>query len=386
MDILIIGAGMAAYTAASVLLKADDISVTIISGENYAPYYRTRILETLAGAEASSLMADTSAFPMDRYRLVAGVSALQIDRKAKSVGLSDGSSLEYDVLILAMGSHANLLSLENSDAEGIIAVRSLDDALSLKAMLSDAAHPAVIGGGVLGLEAAYLMHKASGLPVTVLEGFSYLLPRQLDEDSSAFLKGLLEEKGLVFETGVKISGFEEDNGHVSGIRLEGGRTVNADLVAESVGVTPNISLAATAGLSVNRGILVDEYLRTNDRDIYAIGDVAEFEGKVPGLMSTALDMGRTVGAVITGKDEVYRPASPSVMLKVAGLDVFSFGYISAEGTEKFIRSDESSYECCFVKDGILTAAVSIGTREHVALFRGGIGKPFDSAFREKAGL
>lgn len=386
MDIIIIGAGMAAYTAASVILKSDDTAVTVISREKSAPYYRTRILETLTGTDASSLMADTSAFPADRYTLITGVDAEQIDRKAKCVRLSNGSSLDYDVLVLATGSNANLLTLEGSDADGIIAVRTLEDALLLKAMLSSSSFPAVIGGGVLGLEAAYLMHKASGRPVTVLEGFPYLLPRQLDEAAAAFLRKLLEEKGLVFETGVRIRGFEKNADKVSGIILEDGRIVKADAVVESVGVTPNISLAADAGLTVDRGVLVDEHLRTNDKDIYAIGDVAEYNGKVPGLMSTALEMGRIAGEVITGKDSVYSITSPSVMLKVAGLDVFSFGYISAEGAERFTRSDESSYESCFVKDGLLVAAISIGTREHVALFRGSIGKPFDSAFKAKAGL
>ena len=387
MDVLIIGNGMAAYSATSEILKNPDSDVTVVSEEKLSPYYRTRILELLNGGDEKSLLADTSTFPSDRYHLLSSVSALSIDRKAKSVKLSDGSIKNYDVLVLANGSVANRLSLTGSDADNIMTLRSISDVLNLKEKLSEIKGPlAVIGGGLLGLEAAYAISKAANRAVTVLEGFPYLLPRQLDSASSVFLQKLLEEKGLVFATGVKIASFVKEKGRVKAIKCEDGSLVDASLVVESVGVTPSINLAAEAGLSTSRGVLVDEHCRTSDESIYAVGDVAEYNGKVPGLMSVALDMGRTAGSVIAGKDALYSVSAPSVMLKVAGLDVLSYGYVNGEGAEKFSRSNENSLECCFVKEGVLVGAIAIGTREHASLFRSSIGKDFDNAFRAKVGL
>lgn len=375
---------MAAFTAASAALKAEDNNVTVVSDEAFSPYYRIRILETLSSEPA--VMADVSGLPEDRYEQLDSVSAVSIDRSAHLVTLSDERVLHYDRLVIATGSSANTLRIEGSDASGILTLRTLADVEVLKSELDAGQGAAVIGGGLLGLEAAAVIARYTGHTVSVIEGAEYLLPRQLDRDSSRYLQKRLEAMKLSFVTGAKVSSFAVKNGQVSGIVLSDGRTVPCQVVVESIGVTPRAGLAAEAGLKVNRGIIINERCQTSDEDIYAIGDVAEFEGKVPGMMAVALDTGSVCGSILAGKDAAYKPAAPSVMLKVAALDVISFGSIQSEGAEVYVNENDSFRESVFVKDGIVTGACAVGTRAHFALFRSNIGRAFNDDFRLKAGL
>jgi len=211
----------------------------------------------------------------------------------KQVTLSDGSSLSYDKLILATGARSNIPPLPGTDKPGVFALRNLADAIALKAALATAKKAVVIGGGVLGLEAVWSMVSA-GLEVTVVEHNNRIMPRQLDESSSERLQQLMLSKGVQLCLSADT---EEILGSTAfnGIKLKDGRVLEADLVLLSTGVKPNIELASAAGLTVERGIVVDTQLRTSASDVFAAGDVAQVEDRLIGLWPVSLEMGKRSG-------------------------------------------------------------------------------------------
>lgn len=378
MNILIMGNGMAAYTAATALMKAGLTDITIVSEENRDAYYRTRIMEVIS----SSLNAEAlTAQPPLPCTVLKGLKAISINRADKSVSLSDGSSLYYDKLILATGSEARRLTVPGCDNGHITAIRYIDDAIAVSKKLKDASSIAVIGGGLLGLEAAAVLSKASSKKVSVIEGASYLLSRQLDRASGEYLQKRLEKMNLSFVTNAEVREYTPD-----ALILKDERRIPADLVVESIGVRANTLLAKEAGLNVNRGVIVDDQLRSSDEDIFAIGDAAEYDGKVPGLMMVALQMGRMVADVLAGKDVSYQVLPPSSMLKVAGLDVLSFGYVNDTAAHSIVTESEDARLCGFVKDDIFIGGTIIGKSDKVSLFRSSIGSEFNKALRERLGL
>ncbi len=368
---------MAAYTAAAALIKSGLTDITIVSEENRDAYYRTRIMEVVSSTVSESAL---TAMPLLPCTVLKGVKAVSINRADKSVILSDGSSLSYDKLILANGSEARRLYVPGSD-DHVTAIRYLDDALKVRDKIRTAASIAVIGGGLLGLEAAAVLSKASSKKVNVIEGAPYLLSRQLDRASGEYLQNRLEKLNLSFITNAELREYTSNE-----LILKDERHIPAQFVVESIGVVPNIELAKSAGLEVSRGVVVDDQLRTNDEDIYAIGDVAEYDGKVPGLMMVALQMGRMVADILSGKSVSYQVLPPSSMLKVAGLDVLSFGYVNAKDSYSIVKESEDARLCGFIKDDIFIGGTIIGRSDKVSLFRSAIGSEFNSALRGKLGL
>lgn len=380
MKVVIIGYGIAAHTLASALLKGDDsINISIFSAEAQAPLQRPRVLSLLGGGDASSLRLPSLS---DTRLTIHNGTARCIDRAAKSVLCSDGSSVSYDILVLACGAKAASLALPGGKASGVFTVRSVDDVMALRHWLDGkgAAGPcAVIGGGLLGLEAAALTADYAGHPVTVVETAPWLLPRQLDEGSAGYLKQRLHGLGVNVVCGVKTSNFLSKDGDVSAIKCDDGFTIPASTIIESVGIRPDTFLAVDAGLEVKRGVVVDDRMRTSDEDIFAIGDVAEWHGQVPGTAAVAMEMARTLSRVILDGDASYKAPMPSSILKVAGLDVITTGDATARHEACHVVEGDGYREAWFTDVGILSASVLIGSRAHASLARSGLGKVFDPA-------
>lgn len=236
----------------------------------------------------------------------------------------------------------------------------------MRTCAQEARHAVVIGGGLLGLETARAL-RILGLEVTVVEVFPRLLPRQLDAEGAALLTDMIEEMGLRVITGGSIQAIA---GHdrVRGVVLKTGETVPGDLVLVSAGVRPNLGLAREAGLITNRGVVVDEYMRTSAENVYAAGDVAEFQGQVPCIIPVAIEQGRVAGMHMVGGDpKPYRGIVPSYTLKVVGIDLTSVGVIvpEGEGYEEHRRVDEAGYRYrkIVLKDGRLVGAILLGERE-----------------------
>lgn len=377
MKVIIVGNSIASYTLASALLKsADYIDIEVFSDEPEAPYYRTRILSLLDGQSVAAL-AMKPALESPRYHLH-NVHVDNIDVDTKTVYTSDGGTHDYDVLVLANGAKAFRLPLPGGHSDGIFAIRTCEDVAQLASWLDSHKGPVVvIGGGLLGLEAAAELARCTGSGVTVLESAGHLLPLQLDHDSAAFLSTRLKALGVNVMCKASTSNFLSKGDEVSAVKCDDGFTVAATTVVESVGIRPNSFLAVDAGLAVEKGVVVDDRLQTSAEDVYAIGDVAQFNGRVVGQAGAAMDMARTLAAILSGKDQKYVPSVASSMLKVAGIDVISIGEVNSPALECVSRTDGGIREAFFCRDGVLVGATLIGSRDHFAAARAALGRSFD---------
>lgn len=388
MKIVIVGNGIASYNAAlNILRTVDDCTIEVFSDESFSPYYRTRVLSLLSDTADEKDLAIKPEITDERYKLVRKhVNCIDPDNKL--VYSDDGEAYEYDVLVLANGASALSLVLPGGKSKGIFTVRTVDDVYSLRAWLKDhCENTVVIGGGLLGIEAAYEIHCHTGKTVTVIETFPYLLPRQLDRDSAVYLQKRLESMGLSILCGVRTSNFLYDHDEcVSGVKCDDGFSIPASTIVESVGIRSNTFLAVDAGLKVSRGVVVDDYLMTSVEDIYAIGDVAETDGRVTGQVSAALDMAKVLASNIAGKKTTYRIASPSSMLKVAGLDVVSLGNVSTAGCDVIVREDDDTRCSYFIRDGLLSGAVLIGTRAQFVTVKANLNKELTAEVKAKLAL
>ncbi len=358
MKIVIIGYGIAAANAAK-RLKKEGHDITIISAEEHAPFYRARVLELLEGKSVQDI-----SMPREDVNVIQG-RAVKIDREDRAVVLESGERVSYDELILATGANANSLPVKS---ERIVTVRTIADTEDMMRKLDASERVAVLGGGLLGLEAAVKIHEYTKKRVSVIESAGWLLSRQFKEAEGRYLEKKLSAMGLDIITGA--AGAETEDGVK--VTLADGRVFEFDLLVCSIGVRPETSLAAACGLKVNRGIVVDEHLRTSDEHISAIGDVAEADGRTPCMISTALDMAR----VVLNPQKSYKAAAPSAVLKIAGLDAISMGS-EDEGSLRTVREDEDKREVFVTKDGVLTGYYAIGTSANLVKAKLAMGKPFD---------
>jgi nitrite reductase (NADH) large subunit len=274
------------------------------------------------------------------------------------------------------------------DKDGVFTLRTIEDALALKKWTREAKRAVVVGGGLLGLEAARAF-MVLGLGVTVLEQGPYLLSRQLDAEGGTLMRELIEAMGIevVLEASSQailgdgtspptLGGIE--GGLASGVLLQDGRRIEGDLVLVSAGIRSNVRLAQQAGLGVNRGVVVDEHLRTSAKDIYAAGDVAEFRGQVYGIIPAAIEQARAAARNMLGEETTYHGTIPSNTLQVMGIDCTSIGVVhppEGEGYQELRKSEAGVYKKLVLKEGRLVGAILLGDRKDAApisqLIRGG---------------
>ena len=368
---VIVGNGIAGITAAQSIVRADQTTeVHIFGAEHYAYYRRPRLWEFIAG----EIKQDSLYFrPPDWYaergiHLHLGVRATALDPAAHRLTLSDGSTAEYDCLLLATGGRPFVPLFEGADKEGVFTLCALDDALAIKTYARDVRSAAIIGGGLLGLETARALCTA-GLEVTVIEFAPYLLPRQLDAEGAQVLQVLLEGQGLLILTGAATEAIL-GNGHATGVRLKDGRVVDGGLVLISTGIRSRVELAREAGLEVNRGVAVDEQLRTSGADVYAAGDVAEFEGRVYGIIPAATEQAQVAAAnMVAHGSATYHGTIPSNTLKIVSIDLTCLGEATAVGDEFVIlRKVDAAvgvYRRLTLRDGKIVGAILLGDTQSV---------------------
>jgi NAD(P)H-nitrite reductase large subunit len=254
----------------------------------------------------------------------------RIDPQQRNVVLSTGETLPYDRLVLAMGSSSAVPPIDGFGLSGSFVLREAEDAMQIRAFAQDngCRIAVVAGGGLLGLEAAYALHKL-GLRVSVLERSQGLLRRQLDPRGSGFLREYLEGLGIEILTEAETAAVHGER-RLREVRLQDGRTLPCDIFVVAAGITPNTQLAQAAGLAVNRGVVVNARMQTSVPEIYAAGDVAEFEGQVNGLWPTAVAQAEVAAVNAVGGDKLFTDTAPVTMLKVVGVDLTSIGRINRE--------------------------------------------------------
>jgi nitrite reductase (NADH) large subunit len=269
---------------------------------------------------------------------------------------------------LANGGRSFVPPIKGVEKTGVFTLRTINDALSINEFTKKTKRATVIGGGLLGLEFASSLRKL-GQQVTVVELFPRLLPRQLDPDGAAILKNRIESRGIDIVLGVKtveILGRET----VSGILLDSGETISGDIVLVSAGMRSNTELALETGIKVNRGVVVDGHLRTSADDVYAVGDVAEFEGTVYGIIPAALEQARIAATNILGEEHgVYTGTIPSNTLRIVDVDLTSLGLVNPEEPKydeiKKIDEKKGVYKKLVLDKGKIVGAILLGDKKGV---------------------
>ena len=341
-QILIVGSGVAGLSAAKAARNQDPEADIIMFGEeNRLPYYRLRLCDYIG----KSLDVDTLEinkeewFEKNRIRVEISSKVTAIEPKARKISIN-GKEYGYDSLILATGSTPIMPPFKGRELSGVHTIWICEDIVDINRSLQNAKKAAVIGGGLLGLEAAHKICEM-GIDVSLIEGMPRLLPKQLDEDGSQIFTRKVQSLGISVFCGKSVVGFEGDNnGHVAQVRMADDTLIEADVVIVSVGVAPNTALFQNSGLSMDRFLNVNEKMETSIQDIYAAGDVASVNGKWFGLWTAASRQGQVAGTNAAGGNAVYETTDIPYVLNTMGTRVV------CSGDTGVIQSDtpEAAYE------------------------------------------
>lgn len=372
--LVMIGNGMAGLRTIEEILDRDPqrFEITIICKEAYPNYNRimlSNILQNKMTVE-ETIMNSYDWYAEHDIKLVNNDPVTILDREKKTVLTESGQSFEYDQCIIATGSKAFVLPIPGSDLPSVIGWRTIDDTKRMMEIAQTKHKAIVIGGGLLGLECARGLLD-QGMEVTVVHLAEWLMEMQLDRKAGQMLKNDLEQQGMRFELQANT---QEILGHedVESVRLADGRVLEADLVVMAVGIRPYTEVAKAAGLDVNRGIIVNEFMQTNDPNIFAVGECAECEGKVYGLVAPLYEQGIVLADYLTNKEtNGYHGSTTFTSLKVSGCDLYSAGIIEEtddiHGIEIF-NSIDNNYKKVFLKDGEVVGAVLYGNTDDGSRF------------------
>jgi nitrite reductase (NADH) large subunit len=290
---------------------------------------------------------------------VLGRKAVAVDTGARRVTDEFGGVYGYDRLLIATGSRPFVPPIKGIEKDGVFTLRSITDAQKIRRYSEQVAETVVIGGGLLGLENAFSLHQM-GQRVTVVEFASWLLPRQLDEAGGRLLQKLLEAKGLNFMLGAQVESIMGGQ-KAEGVHLGDGRSLPCGAVLVSAGVRGDMDFLKGTPIAVNRGIIVDDRMRTNVEGIWAAGDVAEHRGLTYGLWTVAREQGQVAGLDMAGQPTGYEGSLPSSLLKITGINVFSMGDVRAVGPS-LEALEESSYKKMIFEGGKAVTAMVVGDK------------------------
>lgn len=358
-------AGMATVEAALDHADPGDWDVTIIGAEAIAPYNRVMLSAVLAGGIGENELAlrHQQWFEDRGIALRLGVAARHVDTAARTVELADGETIPYDDLVIATGSRPFVPQIPGAQLPGVHVFRTQDDAREILDATESSRRAVVIGGGLLGLEAARGLRQR-GVHTTVVHIADRLMERQLDAPAASLLARALRAMRIPAVTSVRTERLVAgDDGRVCGVQLDGGEQIEADLVIVAAGIQPEIDLARTAGLETDRGVLVDDELRTSAPGVRAVGECAEHRGAVYGLWAPLLEQARAAGASLAGQPAAFHGAAPATTLKVAGIELFCCGRVTEqEGDEEILSLDtrQGRYRRLLINEGRLEGAILLG--------------------------
>jgi nitrite reductase (NADH) large subunit len=385
--LVVVGNGMAGARAVEEIVArggGERFRITVFGDEPYGNYNRIMLSHVLAGEDGADDIDDLYLNPLDWYAdndvsLRAGVRVVRIDRFAKVVLADDGTVLGYDKLVIATGSRTFFPPMDGMWVDdrtltpGVFGFRTLDDTTAMIDYARRHRGAVVIGGGLLGLEAAYGLRQ-HGLDVHVVQGGPVLMNQQLDEEAGAILRRVLEQRvGISVHTGQRPRAVRSSGGSVEAVILADGSVIETDMVVVTAGIRPNVGLGVVSGLTVERAIVVDDQLRTvDDPDIYAVGECAQHRGEVYGLVAPLWEQTDVLADHLTGvdPDAAYHGSRNATKLKVAGVDVASMGIQRPErDDDEFVRFSEPRrgvYKSVVVRDGKLVGATLLGDVDKVA--------------------
>jgi nitrite reductase (NADH) large subunit len=364
-SLVIVGNGMAAARLVDELAKSalGRYAIAVIGDEPRLAYNRVLLSSVLAGETASH---DIELRPANWWRdrgvtLKYGCAVGEIDVGRRELKIANEESIAFSRLVLATGSTPLRLNVPGAELAGVNTFRDSRDVDLLLALAAAKKRVVVVGGGLLGLEAAYGLAKA-GAPVTLVHLMDRLMERQLDAPAGALLKSLVEKKGINVLLNASTSRILGEH-RVEGIELNDGTRIEAEAVILAAGIRPNIALARDAGIPVNRGVMVDDQLKTGVGDVFALGECAEHRGICYGLVEPAYEQARVLAQHLAGRSVAYGGSVVATNLKVSGVSVFSAGdFMGSDGSEAIVLNDirRGTYKKLVIADGRLTGAVLVG--------------------------
>lgn len=373
--LIIVGKGMAATRLVDELSQRalGRYSIAVIGAEARLAYNRVLLSPLLAGeiAEPDIELKPAAWWQARGVSTLYGRAVSTIDRAAKSVTLEDGLSLPYGKLVLATGSRPLMPPVPGFELPGVATFRDVADVALFRAVAAAGARVVVIGGGLLGLEAAYGLARI-GAKVTILHLADRLMERQLDREGASLLAAEIAARGIDIRLNCTAERFVGEE-RVEAVELTDGSAIPADLVVVAIGVRPRVELAVAAGLDVNRGVDVDDGLASSDPAIFAIGECAEHRGLVYGLVEPAYEQARVLASRLAGGRERYTGSLLATNLKVSGVGVFSAGEFEAgEGDETLVLRDRFAgiYRKFVLREGRLAGCVLVGDTQGALFYLG----------------
>jgi nitrite reductase (NADH) large subunit len=363
--LVVVGNGMAAARLVDELtrLAQGRYAIAVVGDEPRLAYNRVLLSSVLAGETASQ---DIELRPASWWRdrgvtLKYNCVATEIDVGRRELKIAHEESIAFSKLVLATGSTPLRLNVPGAELAGVHTFRDSRDVDLLLTLAAQKKRVVVIGGGLLGLEAAYGLAKA-GAAVTLVHLMDRLMERQLDHPAAELLKSLVERRGIKVLLDANTARLHGE-GRVDGVELADGRRIDAEAVIFAAGIRPNVALAKDAGISVNRGIVVDDHLQTGSPDIFALGECAEHRGICYGLVEPAYEQARVLAQHLAGKAAGFSGSVVATNLKVSGVSVFSAGdFMGVQGSEAIVLNDArgGTYKKLVISDGRLTGAVLVG--------------------------
>lgn len=366
---VIIGNGAAGYYAADSIRKRNkQCEIEIISDEPYLTYYRPAISDGISEKlkDDKFYLSPKEWYVDNNITLTLGVQVQSLKPEEKKILLIDGTAISYDKLILANGSKNNILQIDGVDKEGVFTLRNLKDLEAIKKKMNTSKNVVIVGGGLLGLEAAYEVSK-SGLNVSVVEFSESLLNKQLDSESSLILKTAVENQNIAIILGDSVTSIEGEK-IVSSIKLKSGKTLDADLVLFSTGIAPNKNIADKTKIVTNKGILINDKMETNIKDIYACGDIAEFKDRVYGNWPASVEMGKTAGMNAVGERVALTVSLSAISFNAMGLELLSVGEVTNKASKTICIKDKENtiYKKLFFTESVLVGGILIGDNKSSA--------------------
>ncbi len=364
--LVVIGNGMAGCRAVEEILKRDPgrYDIAMFGAEPRVNYNRIMLSPVLAGEKTfDDIIINGEEWYRDNgIKLHSGCKVTSVDTTRRTVFAEGGTTETYDKLILATGSDPVVLPLPGNTLQGVVAFRDIDDVDRMVAISGRGGNAVVIGGGLLGLEAAYGLTRR-GMNATVVHLMDVLMERQLDPSAGHLLAEALKSRGVTTILGAQSEEILGANGRVTGLRLKDGRILSCDLLVMAVGIRPNAMLGREMDLAVNRGIVVTDAMQTSDPNVFALGECAEHRDQCYGLVAPIWEMCRALAETLTGADGAYEGSMLSTRLKVSGVDVFSAGrFAGGDGCEDIVFRDAGRgvYKRIVLENGKIAGAVLFG--------------------------
>ncbi|WP_096085123.1 NAD(P)/FAD-dependent oxidoreductase [Agaribacterium haliotis] len=370
-SLVIVGNGMVAGRLLDELLErqnrdgAKHYEITVIGAEPHGSYNRIMLSSVLAKDTSvkAIVQKDHDWYQSKGIRFISGSPVTAIEREAKWVETACGQRVSYDELVLATGSRAARIPAENLDLNNIFLFRTIADTEGMMQVAAGASSAVVVGGGLLGLEAAYGLAKF-GIKVTLVHRSGWLLNRQLDKQAGAMLKTVMQDMGIEFCLGDEIASFREQNGSVCGARLKSGRELRAELAVVATGITPNAELGLEHGLNGQRAIDVDDFMQSSAANISALGECIEHRGATFGLVDPLWRQAETLAARLVNRELVpFENQAIATKLKVSGVQVFSAGQVQEQAGQRAVVIEDKQariYRKLIIDQGRIVGVVLFG--------------------------